>query len=112
MKYMMMLIRSDEEWEGLTDDERDMPGIMQWWTELAQHGTIVGGEQLQPARTATTVSWRDEKPIITDGPFMEAKETIAGYGILEADDLDAALAVARTWPAHSHRVEIRPILQR
>ncbi|MHB8507186.1 MAG: YciI family protein [Candidatus Dormibacteria bacterium] len=105
-----MLIRSDAEWEALSDDERDMGAIMQWWGDLAGRGMILGGEQLQPARTATTVSWEDRKPIVTDGPFMETKETIAGYGILEVNDLDAALELVKTWPARGHRVEIRPVV--
>lgn len=111
MQYMMMLVRSDEQWEALSDDERDMPGIMQWWGDLAQRGQIVGGHQLQPARTATTISWTEGKPIITDGPFIETKETIAGYGVLEVPDLDAAIDVAKSWPARGHRVEIRPVVQ-
>ena len=110
MKYTMMLIRSDAEWEALSDEERDMGAIMQWWGDLAQRGLIIGGEQLQPARNATTVSWEDQKPIVTDGPFMESKETIAGYGILQVEDLDIALDVVKTWPARSHRVEIRPVV--
>ena len=47
-----------------------------------------------------------------DGPFMEAKESIGGYGIVEVDDLDAAIALARSWPARGHKVEIRPIVPR
>jgi len=112
VRYMMMLVRSDAEWEALTDDERNSTGIMEWWGDLAKRGVIQGGEQLQPARTATTVSWEQGRPIVTDGPFMETKEGIAGYGILEVADLDAAIEVVRTWPARSHRVEIRPVVPR
>jgi hypothetical protein len=110
MQYMLMLIRSDEEWEALSEEERDMPGIMQWWGELAQRGMVVGGQQLQPSRTATTISWEEGRPIVTDGPFIESKETIAGYGVLEVADLDEAIAIAKTWPARGHKVEIRPAL--
>jgi hypothetical protein len=47
-----------------------------------------------------------------DGPFMEAKETIGGYGVVEVDDLDAAIAIAKAWPGRGHKVEIRPIVPR
>ena len=111
MKYLLLLVRSDEDWEALTDEERDYPGIYRWWGELAERGVLRGGEELQSARTATTISWEDGRPILTDGPFMETKETVAGYGVVEVPDLDAAIEIARTWPARGHRVEIRPIVQ-
>jgi len=111
VKYVLMLVRSDQEWEALGDEERDYGAIMRWFGELAQRGVLAGGEELQAARTATTVSWEGERAILTDGPFMEAKETIGGFAVLDVPDLDAALDAARTWPARSHKVEIRPIVQ-
>jgi len=111
VKYVLMLVRSDEEWEAMSDEERDYPAIMRWFGELAQRGVVRGGEELQPARTATTVSWDGERPMLTDGPFMEAKEMIGGFCTVEAPDLDAAIDLAKTWPARSHKVEIRPIVQ-
>lgn len=108
---MLMLIRSDEEWEALTDEERDYPAIMRWFGELAQRGVLQGGEELQAARTATTVSWEEGQPILIDGPFMEAKETIGGFGVVDVIDLDAAIDIAKRWPGRGHRVEIRPIVQ-
>jgi hypothetical protein len=111
VKYMLFLIRSDEEWEALSEDEQDYEAIGRWWAEHAQAGHVVSGHELEPARTATTVRWRDGKPYIVDGPYIESKETIAGFGVIEAPDLDAALAIARTWPAKGHAVEIRPIVE-
>jgi len=49
--------------------------------------------------------------MLTDGPFMEAKEMIGGFCTVEVPDLDAAIDLAKTWPARSHKVEIRPIVQ-
>ena len=112
VKYMLLLVRNDEAWESLSDAERHYEAISRWWMEHARAGHVVGGYELQPARTATTVRWQDGKPVITDGPFMETKETIGGYGIVDVPDLDAALAIARTWPARDHAVEIRPIVGR
>lgn len=112
MKYVLTLVRSDAEWEALTDEERDYEAIMRWFGQLIERGVLQGGAELEPARTATTVSWEGGRPVLTDGPFMEAKETIAGFALVEVPDLDAALEIARTWPARGHKVEIRPIVQR
>ncbi len=111
MRYLLLLTRSDEEWESLSEEEQDYPAIMRWFGELAERGVLQGGEELQPARTATTVSWDGDRAILTDGPFIEAKETIAGFCALDVPDLDAAIAIASTWPARGHKVEIRPIVQ-
>ncbi len=112
MKYMLMLIRNDDEWEGMTDAERDMESIGAFFMNLAAQGKLQGGEQLHSARTATTVSWPDRagEAMVTDGPYLETKETIAGFGIIEVADLDEAIAIARSWPAHSHKVEVRPVV--
>jgi hypothetical protein len=112
MKYVLLLIRSDEDWESLSDEERDYPGIMRWWQEHGMAGRVVEGQELQPARTATTVSWQAGRPVVTDGPFMESKETIGGYGVFEVLDLGAAIEIAKSWPAPGHKVEIRPLVER
>ena len=112
MRYMLLMVRADDEWEGLSDEERDYGAILRWWADLAARGVLLGGEELQPARTATTVSWQEGKPLVTDGPFFEAKESVGGYGVVDLPDLDAAIEVARSWPARGHRVEIRPVVQR
>ena len=110
MRYMMMLVRSDPEWEPISEAS---PAIMEWWGGLAERGVLTGGEQLHPPGTATTVGWDGDRPIVTDGPFMESKESIAGYGILEVANLDAALDIAKGWPARvGYRLEIRPIVIR
>jgi hypothetical protein len=110
MKYIMLLIRSDEDWESLSEEERDYPGIMRWWGEQAAAGRLLEGHELQPARTATTVGWEDGRPVVTDGPFVESKESIGGYGVFDVPDLDAAIEIAKSWPATGHRVEIRPLV--
>ena len=94
-------------WEGLDDPAKVYEEIGKWWGEQAQAGRIVGGHELQPARTATTVHRENGQVVVTDGPFMEAKESIGGYGIIEVPDLDAAIALAGSWPPGG-KVEIRP----
>ena len=68
--------------------------------------TILGGNALQPTTTATSI--RDD--IVTDGPFVETKEALGGYYLIEATDLDQALAIAKLCPASVAAVEVRPIM--
>lgn len=68
-------------------------------------GKSLGGEALQPTQTATTI--RDG--VVTDGPFIETKEALGGYYVVEAPDLDTALAIAKECPAPAGGVEVRPV---
>ena len=73
----------------------------------AKHGAALkGGEALQPSGTATSI--RDG--VVTDGPFAETKELLGGYYVIEAADLDEALAIAKDVPARFGGVEVRPIM--
>jgi hypothetical protein len=86
--------------------------IMEWWGKHMAEGTILGGERLQAATTATTVRGLGAQAELIDGPFVESKEEISGFGVIEVADLDAALALARTWPAlqiPGESVEVRPV---
>jgi hypothetical protein len=67
---------------------------------------LLGGEALEPTPTATTVRGGE----VTDGPFVETKEALGGYYLLDAPDLDTALAAARTVPARFGGVEVRPVM--
>jgi len=69
-------------------------------------GKIVSSEALQPTSTATSI----RGDVVTDGPFVETKEILAGYYLIEADDLDQALAIGKLCPAPDGGVEVRPIL--
>ena len=77
---------------------------------LRERGAFVGGEELQPTSTATTVRVRDGRTLITDGPFAETKEALGGFYLIEATDLDAAIALAGQCPgAQWGSIEVRPI---
>lgn len=77
---------------------------------LRDRGAYLGGEALQPATTATTVRVRDGRTITTDGPFVEAKEALGGFYLVEARDLDEALEFAAACPgAKVGSMEVRPI---
>jgi len=79
----------------------------QWFEKYGKAGKVVGGEELQGPSTATTVSRKDGKVVVTDGPFIESKEVIGGFAVIEVADLDEALAMAKEWPG---TVEIRPVI--
>ncbi|MBV9101805.1 MAG: YciI family protein [Candidatus Dormibacteraeota bacterium] len=113
MKYALMFIREDEEGFLSRPDHGDVyQSINRFFMDLGSNGKIANpGAELQPMTTATTVRWAEGKPLVTDGPFMETKEGIGGFTIIEAEDLDEAIAIAQRWPAHDHAVEIRPIVE-
>jgi hypothetical protein len=77
---------------------------------IIQSGNFKAADRLQPATTATTVRVRDGKTLTTDGPFVETREQLGGYYLIEAKDLDAALAIAARIPsARLGSIEVRPI---
>jgi hypothetical protein len=113
MKYMMLIANSEDEAarEPAAERAATYERIRVWWGEHAAAGRMIEGFELQPSATATTVRVdATGNATITDGPFVEAKEMIGGYGILEVADLDEALAVASSWPG-SAAIEIRPVVE-
>lgn len=111
---MMLIGGSEDGWSHLSGEEQEAlyGRIGAWWGEQSASGRIVEGHQLEPSSTATTVRIaRDGNATVTDGPFIEGKEMVGGYAILDVADLDEALAVASSWPAPDV-LEVRPILVR
>jgi hypothetical protein len=112
MKYALVIIKSDEEWEAMSDAEREFDSLVRWWADLRARGKIVASGQLAPPRTAATVSWRDQVPIMTDGPYIEAKESVGGFALLDVETAAEALEIASSWPARvGIRIEVRPIAE-
>ena len=109
-KYMLMFVGNDEEWESQpkAELEKNYGPIMSWWDELVKSGVVKGGEELKPQRTATTVRRVNGAMKVTDGPFVESKESVGGFALIEVEDLDKAIAVAKSWPGGD--VEVRPIV--
>jgi hypothetical protein len=118
MRYMF-LIYSQETPEGLSPNDIATRGLMEGHraviAETAAKGVLRGLDPLKPTSTATTVRTEDGKTLITDGPFAETKEQLAGYYIIECQDLDEAIAWAARIPTackgNSGCVEIRPIVE-
>ena len=77
----------------------------------ANSAAIKGGEALTPVATATSIRQSDDGPAtVTDGPFVESKEALGGYYVVEAPDLDAAIEIAKQVPAPFGGVEVRPVM--
>jgi hypothetical protein len=111
MKYAMVIVKADEEWEALSEANGDFDSLVSWWAGLRASGKITAGAQLAPPSKAITVSWRGQDPIVTDGPYLEAKETVGGFGILDVDSAEEALGIASSWPAKvGIRIELRPVV--
>ena len=105
-QYLVLIYESEAAYA--TADEQMFKQIMADHTEFAaKHGAAIkGGEALQGSATATSI--RDS--VVTDGPFAETKELLGGYYLIEAADLDEALAIAKDVPARFGGVEVRPIM--
>jgi hypothetical protein len=96
------------------ESEKAYARIGQWWGEKAQKGVIVEGRELQGPDQATTVKLKNGKAVVTDGPFIESKEAIGGYAIVNVPDLDAAIGVAKEWVTLLNWqaiVEVRPVVR-
>jgi|SRR5271157_1263684 len=108
MQYLLLIYDNEKRWsQGYADDE--MAEYMAFGKEFAP--AIKGGNALQPTSTATTVRVRDGKRLTTDGPFAETKEQLAGYYLVEASDLDAAVAIGAKIPgARFGSIEVRPVI--
>lgn len=114
MRYMMLIANQEDAWAAMSaDEQRELyQRIAEWFAEHDKAGTIIEGYELQGVETATTVRRAaGGRVAITDGPFVEAKEQLGGYAILEVADLDAAIAIASSWP-HAVTMEIRPVIDR
>jgi hypothetical protein len=108
----LFLIYADESGMGDVSPEQwdEMLAAHNAWGEsvAAAGATIVSGEALAPQATATTVRKTTGTPVVTDGPFAELKEGLGGFYTVDCADLDQALALAHTLPAHN--VEVRPVI--
>jgi hypothetical protein len=108
-QYLILMYENESGYATATPE--DLSAIMQAHGRFAEQvvelgAKIVGGEALQPTSNATTI----RGDIVTDGPFVETKEALGGYYLIEAKDLDQALAVAKLVPTPYGGVEVRPIM--
>jgi hypothetical protein len=113
MNYLLQIypVSSREEFERLP--AADQQAIVEEYLAIGRSPGVVGGRQLQPVETATTVRVENGETLLTDGPFVDAKEHLGGYLVVEADDLDAALEIAARIPAArmGGAIEVRPLVE-
>jgi hypothetical protein len=116
MRYILLIHqgtaptpRSPEDWATLSEEEQR--AVYADYQAVNETAGVTPGYGLQAPETATTVRVQDGTTLVTDGPFVETKEALGGYLILEADDLDAAIELAARIPAArlGGAVEVRPI---
>jgi hypothetical protein len=105
MKYLCLVYLEKDKWNAVPDRECANCG-----DSLRQSGFLVAAEPLHPVETATTVRVRNGKLSITDGPFAETKEQLAGFYLIEARDLNDAIQIAaKIPPAREGSIEVRPV---
>jgi hypothetical protein len=113
MKYMLLIYTNPENWATLSEDEAQsvMKEYLTFADELRGAGELVAGDPLQGPETATTVRVPSGGRTVTDGPFAETKEHLAGYFLVECDGLDRALDLAARIPDArlGGAVEVRPV---
>jgi hypothetical protein len=112
MKYMLLVHHDEEVFAKLSEikQKQMLEESVQLTHKLHADGQYLSASPLQPAATATIVRVRDGKPLVTDGPFIETREQIAGYFLIEAKNLEEAIAIAKRVPgAQIGTVEVRPV---
>jgi hypothetical protein len=111
VKYVILIMNTEAS-SGVSDAENDawMKEIFAWYDKWTASGKLVdGGHQLDHAEKAKTVRAAG----ITDGPYIEVKEVIGGYSVLETDTIDEAVEIAKTWPGVDRgliTIEVRPVV--
>ena len=115
MEYLLLIYHVETKYEKLPAGEKEPlhGAYRKLMEELAAQGKIRGGNQLAGTKLAKTVRVRNGKRGVTDGPFAETKEQLGGFFVVDAADMDEALAIAARIPgAQSGSVEVRPVIPR
>ena len=115
MRYMLLIYDDEKRREKMSEQER---GTMfqqygEFTESIRKSGAFQAGAPLQPASTATTVRSKSGKTVTTDGPFAETKEQLGGYYIVEAKNVDEAIAIAARIPSVrvGGSIEVRPVME-
>jgi hypothetical protein len=113
MKYILLIYQNPDAWESLPAEERNviMNEAGAIVDELTKSGELIGGEGLADSSHTRTVRVRNGVPAVTDGPYLEAKEHLAGYCLFECETTERAVEIASRWPDARHwAVELRPLM--
>ncbi len=113
MRYLCLIYENEKEWESKPQAETEaiMGEYYAFTEDIRSKGQLVAGEALQPTPTATTVRVRNGKISTTDGPYVETKEQLGGFYLIDAQDLNEAIQVASRIPsARFGSIEVRPVI--
>lgn len=113
MQYLLLIYEREADWNTMNEKEKGtiFQEYMAFTQGIMKSGHHRAGDALQPVSTATTVRVRNGKTVTTDGPFAETREQLGGYYLVEAKDLDEAIAIAARIPSARYgSVEVRPIM--
>jgi len=114
MKYLCLIYEDEKAWQTMSeaDMQKGMAEYNAFTESIKKNGNCVGGEALQPTKTAKAVRVRNGKLSATDGPYVETKEQLGGYYLITAKDLNDAVQVASRIPGAKHgTIEVRPIME-
>ena len=112
MKYILLIYGDERVWAAMTEQEIEKiyAEHRAYGEAMGKAGVILGGSELKPVATATSVKFSGGKPRTVDGPFAETKEQLAGYYLIEAPNLEVALSWAEKMPGMTEgTVEVRPL---
>jgi hypothetical protein len=115
MKYMLLTYLNEKTWLEMTPEQQkqEMDSCAPHVQKLMAQNKVLAGAPLHPTSTATTIRYRENKRLLTDGPFAETREQLGGYTIIEAKDLDEAIEIATGFVGTSTlaSIEVRPIVE-
>jgi hypothetical protein len=112
MRYICLIYNDEQGRLALPEDERKrtIAAYGEFTESIRASGNMLGGDALHPATTATTVRVRNGETLVTDGPFAETKEQLAGFYLIEAKDADEAISIAARIPGAQYgSIEVRPL---
>ena len=115
MKFMFMIYHDENQLEAMPEGEKQtlIDSALDYDDEIRRSGHYIVSDALQPARTARTIRVRGDTVSTTDGPFVETKEQLGGFFLVEAKDMDEACAIASRFPpARIGIIEVRPVHER
>jgi hypothetical protein len=114
MQYLLMLYSDESGWNALTPQQQQqgVAAYTAYGDALRKAGVFVGSNRLRPISDATTVRVVEGKTQVLDGPYVDSKEQVGGYFLIDVPNLDAALQWAARCPGASHgTIEVRPVWQ-
>ena len=111
MRFMMLVKANSDSEAGTMPSEQELAEMGQYNEELVKAGVLLAGEGLHPTSNGARVKFSGSKPTVTDGPFAEAKELIAGFWIIQVKSREEAIEWARRVPFREGEVEIRQIFE-